>query len=240
MPELTPNIGLKKPLGNETVSRASYNENLDIMDAAFGDRTPDQTEVPAPPGTGTLAQILSWFANRIKAITGATNWWDAPATTLAAAKAHADRTDNPHATTAAQVGAVNKAGDTMTGPLTLAGDPTAALHAATKQYVDGSIEHGSNANGEYIKYPNGDMECYGSVAVSFPSNPGAQVAQNITFPVAFIAAPPVVNGNPTKSGRMVAPTTISTTGATLTATNIYASLTAESGAIHWRAIGRWK
>jgi hypothetical protein len=31
---------------------------------------------------------------------------------------------------------VNKAGDTMTGLLTLSGDPTAALHAATKQYVD--------------------------------------------------------------------------------------------------------
>jgi hypothetical protein len=31
---------------------------------------------------------------------------------------------------------VNKAGDTMTGLLTLSGAPTAALHAATKQYVD--------------------------------------------------------------------------------------------------------
>ena len=31
---------------------------------------------------------------------------------------------------------VSKAGDTMTGDLTLAGDPTSALHAATKQYVD--------------------------------------------------------------------------------------------------------
>ena len=31
---------------------------------------------------------------------------------------------------------VNKAGDTMTGVLTLSGDPTSALHATTKQYVD--------------------------------------------------------------------------------------------------------
>ena len=31
---------------------------------------------------------------------------------------------------------VEKAGDTMTGLLTLSGDPTAALHSATKQYVD--------------------------------------------------------------------------------------------------------
>lgn len=32
---------------------------------------------------------------------------------------------------------VNKAGDTMTGALTLPGNPTTGLHAATKQYVDG-------------------------------------------------------------------------------------------------------
>lgn len=32
MPDVTPNLGLKKPLGNETVSRATYNENLDILD----------------------------------------------------------------------------------------------------------------------------------------------------------------------------------------------------------------
>ncbi len=32
---------------------------------------------------------------------------------------------------------VAKAGDTMTGPLTLSGAPTSALHAATKAYVDG-------------------------------------------------------------------------------------------------------
>jgi len=34
MPDVTTSLGLKKPLGNETVSRAAYNENLDILDAA--------------------------------------------------------------------------------------------------------------------------------------------------------------------------------------------------------------
>ena len=34
---------------------------------------------------------------------------------------------------------INVAGDTMTGALTLSGDPTQALHATTKQYVDNSI-----------------------------------------------------------------------------------------------------
>ena len=34
---------------------------------------------------------------------------------------------------------VNKGGDTMTGPLTLSGNPVDPLHAATKQYVDTSV-----------------------------------------------------------------------------------------------------
>ena len=38
--------------------------------------------------------------------------------------------------TLASMGAVSKAGDIMTGPLTLSGDPTANLHAVTKQYLD--------------------------------------------------------------------------------------------------------
>jgi hypothetical protein len=71
-----------------------------------------------------LGQFISWFANRIKAITGATNWYDAPATTLAAAKSHMDSTSNPHSVTAAQLGAVNTAGDTMTGNLII--NPAAA------------------------------------------------------------------------------------------------------------------
>ncbi len=42
-------------------------------------------------------------------------------------------------TTAIGYTPVNKAGDTMTGALTLSGDPTNALHAATKQYVDNAV-----------------------------------------------------------------------------------------------------
>lgn len=36
---------------------------------------------------------------------------------------------------------VKKAGDSMTGPLTLPGAPTSALHAATKAYVDSKSSH---------------------------------------------------------------------------------------------------
>jgi len=62
------------------LNRAEGNSNA----TETGNRTLDPTQAPAS-STGTLRQIIDWFANRIKAITGTTNWWDAPATTLAQA-----------------------------------------------------------------------------------------------------------------------------------------------------------
>jgi len=50
-----------------------------------GSRTLDPSQVPSG-NSGTLRQILSWFANRLKAITGAANWYDSPIITLAGAK----------------------------------------------------------------------------------------------------------------------------------------------------------
>ena len=47
-----------------------------------GSRTLDPSQVPSG-NTGSLRQILSWFANRIRAITGAANWYDSPPATLA-------------------------------------------------------------------------------------------------------------------------------------------------------------
>lgn len=51
-------------------------------------------------------------------------------------------------------GKVNKAGDTMTGPLVLPGDPTEDNQAATKKYVD---EHGGGAAGDYLPLSGGTM-----------------------------------------------------------------------------------
>jgi hypothetical protein len=68
----------------------------------LGARTIDPSQ--SPTGViGTLRQLLDWFANRIKAILGTTNWHDAPPTTLTAAKSHIDAAapHSGHATTAA-------------------------------------------------------------------------------------------------------------------------------------------
>lgn len=76
----------------------------DLQAVELGSRTVDQSLAPSG-NVGSLRQILSWFANRIKAILGTTNWYDAPPTTLSAAKSHIDNKSNPHSVTAAQVGA---------------------------------------------------------------------------------------------------------------------------------------
>lgn len=58
------------------------------------------------------------------------------------------RSDHVHPfPTAAEVGAVSKAGDTILGPLTLPGDPTDNLHAATKQYVDDVVAQSGGSGG---------------------------------------------------------------------------------------------
>lgn len=47
------------------------------------------SQTTAPTGnTGTISQILGYLANRIKAITGKTNWYDVPSKTLEDVNAH--------------------------------------------------------------------------------------------------------------------------------------------------------
>lgn len=76
-----------------------------VTDDMIGVRSIDQS-IPATSGSQTLSSFLSMIANRIKAITGATNWYDAPAATLAALNS-------------ALSGKVSKVGDTMSGLLTI-------------------------------------------------------------------------------------------------------------------------
>jgi hypothetical protein len=102
---------------HKTASTLDHPDNS-VTDAKIGNRTIIDTTAPA--GTaGTLTTLLGRIGNMIKSITGKANWYTAPATTLEAANAHLQNTSNPHNTTAAQVGAVNKNGDNMTGDLVL-------------------------------------------------------------------------------------------------------------------------
>jgi hypothetical protein len=57
--------------------------------------TVDQTQAPSTPGNGKISQLFNWLANRIKAITGKANWWDAPSKSLEDFNIHENAAD-PH------------------------------------------------------------------------------------------------------------------------------------------------
>jgi hypothetical protein len=87
----------------------------------------------------------------------------------------------------------------MTGDLTLKGDPTSALHAATKQYVDGIIAAG---NAMVFK---GTL----SGAASTIYTPAADCGHTY-----LVDAAGLINGEPVEIGDMLVCTTDGTAAAT--------------------------
>ena len=143
-----------------------------------GARTVDPAQVPSG-NTGTLRQFLNWLPNRIKAITGKTNWYDAPPTTLTAAKSHIDAAA-PHSghetPTGAQakvdahanLTAAHSATSTATANRIIIRDsagrakvaaPSSASDIATKGYVDslvGPLQAGT-AFAYYLTPPDNEL-----------------------------------------------------------------------------------
>src|SRR5690606_26850278 len=87
--------------------------------------------------TGSLRQLLDWFANRIRAITGATNWYDSPATTLAATKSHMDATSGIHGATSSAT--ANRLVIRDSAGRAQFASPSAVQDAATKGSVDEKV-----------------------------------------------------------------------------------------------------
>ncbi|NDI34568.1 WD40 repeat domain-containing protein [Chengkuizengella sediminis] len=65
MPELTPNLEIKKPLGNENVSRHSFNENWDIIDEQVARKDDFQTHASSTTTHITEAERSTWNAKEI-------------------------------------------------------------------------------------------------------------------------------------------------------------------------------
>ena len=130
--QTTSNYDLKKPDGSDTVDIADLNYNADQIDAALTP-TADPAQAPTNNGPGKLVQWISWLTNRIKAITGSANWWDAPATTLATANSHIGATSAHSATSAATASRIMMRDAAGRAKVTA---PSAADDIARKDTVD--------------------------------------------------------------------------------------------------------
>lgn len=118
-----------------------------ISDLALGEKTVDQSESPSS-NTGLLTNVLSWFGNMIKKITGETNWFDTPATTLKAAKTHIDA-NAPHS------GHINAINNIQGGNITLKAGTNVEIsqNTATKEVTiatSGTIAPSSHASSHAI------------------------------------------------------------------------------------------
>jgi hypothetical protein len=133
--------------------------------------TIDDTVPPAGAAT-SLRSRFGMLARRIKEIIGGTAWTDVVPISLTAvlAKFHAT-TGHKHTgvtgdapkldpATGLTYVPVNKAGDTMSGPLTLSQDPTVSAHAATKGYAD-------------TKFPSAGGSITGAVFMTVPLHPNS-------------------------------------------------------------------
>lgn len=120
--EQTTNYGLNKPGGSDYARIDALNVNMDAVDAALKDLEESKAEGAA---------LAAHEADGVKHVSAAERTaWNAKADGTATS-AHIANTNNPHGVTAAQVGAVAKTGDTMTGDLTIKKSALPSLNFGT-------------------------------------------------------------------------------------------------------------
>ena len=120
--EQTTNYGLNKPGGSDYARIDVLNANMDAVDAALKELEESKAEGAA---------LAAHEADGVKHVSAAERTaWNAKADGTATS-AHIANTNNPHGVTAAQVGAVAKTGDTMTGDLTIKKSALPSLNFGT-------------------------------------------------------------------------------------------------------------
>ena len=120
----TTNYGLTKPTANESYDITVFNQNADLIDAALKELEESKAEGAA---------LAAHEADGVKHVTAAERETLTQGFALLSddVDTHIARTDNPHGVTAAQVGAVAKTGDTMTGDLTIKKSALPSLNFGT-------------------------------------------------------------------------------------------------------------
>lgn len=98
MPKETTNHKLKKTLYSDNADIAVINENFDTIDELLTPNVYAQTAPDSSAARGKLSAVLSWLANRIKAITGQNSWQANPPVTLADCSNHISNGTHRNAT----------------------------------------------------------------------------------------------------------------------------------------------
>jgi len=181
-------------------------------------------------------QVLALDTNEVGIKTsGGDMIWYAHADDLAA---HAARTDNPHSVSAAQIGAVLASEKGKANGVASLGSDGIVPTAQT------GVVSGSNSNGNYIKFPDGTLICYGHESCTVANTNGITV----TFPTSFIDTGAAGRANYTFIGNVVSGIdhpTVYADNIYLTSTNVWlsnagSSVTGNNIVFTWVAIGRWK
>lgn len=120
-----------------------------VTDTTVGNRTLSDNSPPTSD-SGTLSTLFGWIGNMIKSITGKSSWRTAPATTLEAAKAHAD--DAVRHVTAAERTTWNAKASTATAT----GSANGLMSAADKSKLDGAT-NGASPNALMMRDANADV-----------------------------------------------------------------------------------
>ena len=129
-----------------------------VTDAKIGTRTIDQSQTPSGHG-GTLTQLLSRLANRIRAITGKSDWYADPDVTLAATKQHIDANTGVHGVGSAYVAKTSRS-DQWPSWSDIPDKPSTyppSTHSHSVSQVQFSTDQLALLNGDYLilKAPNG-------------------------------------------------------------------------------------
>ncbi|OFS84485.1 hypothetical protein HMPREF3144_06470 [Oligella sp. HMSC05A10] len=103
-------------------------------------------------------------------------------------------------------------------------------------------QNGSNSNGNFVKFPDGTMICYGQYIHS--GNGWQPETPVINFPASFIETPIVTATNMTDNTAwypipLLSKGSVTRTGFKLRTTSLVTT-TFTSIDCHWQAIGRWK
>ncbi len=143
--QTTPNFAFKKrELTDSPPDITLTNSNWDTLDAELKP-TADPSKIPTGLN-GKVSDWVNWFTNRIKAITGKTNWWDAPDITLASLITHAARHQPggadaiPTAAPSGGLGTANAAGSSTSSARA---DHAHLAFDSTAPVMDGAASAGS-------------------------------------------------------------------------------------------------